>query len=121
MGFTVITGKNNSGKSAVQRAIRGVFQNAGGTPTVWLLIVGVWTLRTAIRLLGEKEKENKYVINGKEYDKVGAKTPEPQKIFWFRNYYGWGSGDMVTVRPTVTGQVFLLNDTGSVLADHIRC
>ena len=29
-GFTVITGKNNSGKSAVQRAIRGVFQNTRG-------------------------------------------------------------------------------------------
>ena len=30
-GFTVITGPNNSGKTALMRAIRGAFQNAPGS------------------------------------------------------------------------------------------
>ena len=30
-GFTALSGPNNSGKSALMRAIRGVFQNTGGT------------------------------------------------------------------------------------------
>lgn len=122
-GFTVITGKNNSGKSAVQRAIRGVFQNARGNA-----FVRHGATHCEVSLDFEDgnsvtwkkgKKENKYVINGKEYDKVGAKTPEPLEDFMVQPITAGGREIWSQFAPQFTGQVFLLNDTGSVLAEAI--
>ena len=122
-GFTVITGKNNSGKSAVQRAIRGVFQNARGNS-----FVRHGATHCEVSLDFEDgnsvtwkkgKKENKYVINGKEYDKVGAKTPAPLEDFMVQPITAGGREIWSQFAPQFTGQVFLLNDTGSVLAEAI--
>lgn len=122
-GFTVITGKNNSGKSAVQRAIRGVFQNTGGNA-----FVRHGATHCEVSLDFEDgnsvtwkkgKKENKYVINGKEYDKVGAKTPAPLEDFMVQPITAGGREIWSQFAPQFTGQVFLLNDTGSVLAEAI--
>ena len=122
-GFTVITGKNNSGKSAVQRAIRGVFQNARGNS-----FVRHGATHCEVSLDFEDgnsvtwkkgKKENKYIINGKEYDKVGAKTPAPLEDFLVQPITAGGREIWSQFAPQFTGQVFLLNDTGSVLAEAI--
>lgn len=122
-GFTVITGKNNSGKSAVQRAIRGVFQNTRGNSFVRH---GASHSEVSIEfddgnsVLWEKgKKENKYTINGKEYDKVGSGTPEPLDDFNVQPITAGGREIWSQFAPQFTGQVFLLNETGSVLAEAI--
>ena len=122
-GFTVITGKNNSGKSAVLRAIRGVFQNTGGNA-----FVRYGKPHSSVSLDFEDgnsvtwlkgKKENKYLINGKEYDKVGSGVPEPLQDFLMQPIKAGGREIWSQFAPQFTGQVFLLNETGSVLAESI--
>lgn len=122
-GFTVITGKNNSGKSAVQRAIRGVFQNAKGNSFVRY---GASHCEVSVEfedgnsVLWQKgKKENKYIINGKEFDKVGSGTPETLDAFEVQPITAGGREIWSQFAPQFTGQVFLLNETGSVLAEAI--
>lgn len=122
-GFTVITGKNNSGKSAVQRAIRGVFQNTRGNSFVRY---GASHCEVSVEfddgnsVLWEKgKKENKYTINGKEFDKVGTGVPEELDAFEIQPITAGGREIWSQFAPQFTGQVFLLNETGSVLAEAI--
>jgi chromosome segregation ATPase len=122
-GFTVITGKNNSGKSAVQRAIRGVFQNTRGHSFVRH---GATHTEVSLTFDDGKEvtwskgkKENKYLINGKEFDKVGAGTPEELDDFMVQPITAGGREIWSQFAPQFTGQVFLLSETGSVLAEAI--
>ena len=74
-GFTVVTGPNNSGKSALQRAIRGVFTNP---PAGSLVRHGAKYLSVTITfsdgqtVCWEKgSKVNRYIVNGKLIDNVG--------------------------------------------------
>jgi len=122
-GFTVITGKNNSGKTALQRAIRGVFENSRGHS-----FVRHGESHCEISLSfddGDKvtwfkgKKENKYVINGKTYDKVGAGTPDELKELGVYPIQCGGKTISPQFAPQFTGQVFLLNETGSVLAEAV--
>ena len=122
-GFTVITGKNNSGKSAVQRAIRGVFQNAKGNSFVRY---GASHCEVSVEfddgnsvVWNKGKKENKYTINGKEYDKVGSGVPEQLDAFEVQPITAGGREIWSQFAPQFTGQVFLLNETGSVLAEAI--
>ena len=122
-GFTVITGKNNSGKSAVQRAIRGVFQNTRGHAFVRHgkphseVSVSFEDGNEVTWLKGKKE--NKYIINGKEFDKVGSGTPEELDDFMVQPITAGGREIWSQFAPQFTGQVFLLSETGSVLAEAI--
>jgi hypothetical protein len=79
-GLTVITGANNTGKSACARAIAGVFSNARGYSHVRQ---GEKSSKVSIafedgtQVVWEKGKAvNKYEINGNKIDKVGSKTPD---------------------------------------------
>lgn len=122
-GFTVITGKNNSGKSAVQRAIRGVFQNTRGHAFVRHgkphseVSLSFEDGNSVTWLKGKKE--NKYIINGKEFDKVGSGTPEELEDFMVQPITAGGREIWSQFAPQFTGQVFLLSETGSVLAEAI--
>lgn len=122
-GFTVITGKNNSGKSAVQRAIRGVFQNTRGHAFVRHgkphseVSLSFEDGNSVTWLKGKKE--NKYIINGKEFDKVGSGTPEELDDFMIQPIKAGGREIWSQFAPQFTGQVFLLSETGSVLAEAI--
>lgn len=122
-GFTVITGKNNSGKTALQRAVRGVFENTRGHSFVRH---GEDNCEVSVSFEdGNKvtwykgKKENKYVINGKTYDKVGSGTPEPLRDFGVYPITCGGKVISPQIAPQFTGQVFLLNETGAVLAEAV--
>jgi DNA repair ATPase RecN len=78
-GFTVVTGTNNAGKSALFRAIQGVFMNTPGTS-----FVRHGSNHSSVELQFDENhtvvwekgnKVNRYVINGKVFDNVGAGTP----------------------------------------------
>lgn len=121
-GFTVITGKNNSGKSAVQRAIRGVFQNTSGNSFVRH---GAKSAEVSISfddgttVSWEKGKNtNKYTVNGKVFDKVGSGVPDEVLALGLCPLDA--SGKLWSqFAPQFTGQVFLLNESGSVLAEAV--
>ena len=78
-GLTVITGPNNTGKSAVARAIMGLFTNARGHSFVRQ---GANNTEVSIELDDHKitwfkgKGVNKYEIDGKIIDKVGSGAPE---------------------------------------------
>jgi exonuclease SbcC len=124
-GFTVITGPNNSGKSALMRAIRGVFLNLGGTSFVRH---GENQAEVTLSFDGhtvcwEKGKGGaQYTINqGKPLTNVGRGAPDAvlnlgvsairvgsdRKVIWPQ------------IAEQFTGQVFLLNETGSIIAEAI--
>jgi len=78
-GLTVITGPNNTGKSAVARAVMGLFTNARGSSFVR---IGAKHARVEVELDGkqivwEKGKStNQYQIDGKMISKVGSGPPD---------------------------------------------
>jgi len=79
-GLTVITGPNNTGKSACARAIAGAFSNARGYSHVRQ---GEKYSSVSLdfddgnTVVWEKGKGiNRYEINGNKIDKVGSKTPD---------------------------------------------
>lgn len=122
-GFTVITGANNSGKTALVRAILGAFQNTKGYRyvrhgakhcTVTL------EFEDGSKLKWEKGKGvNRYVINGKTYDKVGSGVPaEMAELGVFPLSVG-GHTLWPQIAKQFDGQVFLLNQPGSVLAEAV--
>jgi len=122
-GFTVITGKNNSGKTALQRAIKGVFENARGHSFVRH---GEDNCEVSVSFAdGDKvtwhkgKKENRYVINGKTYDKVGAGVPDELVELGVFPLQCGGKTISPQFAPQFTGQVFLLNETGSVMAEAV--
>lgn len=122
-GFTVITGKNNSGKSAVQRAIRGVFQNTRGHTFVRH---GATHCEVALSFSDghtvkwEKgKKTNKYTLDGKVFDKVGSGVPDEILDLGLAPLDAGNKQIWAQFAPQFTGQVFLLDETGSVLAEAI--
>ena len=121
-GFTVISGPNNCGKSVVIRAIEGVFSNKSGHSfvrhgaehcTVTLEVNG----RTVIWKKGKKV--NQYVIDGKLYDKVGSNPPAELLDLKIGPIKTGGHEIWPQIAPQFTGQVFLLDQPGSVVAEAI--
>ncbi len=82
-GLTVITGENSIGKSALARAFNGVFTNLRGDAHVRNgekhSTVSV-VFDDGNEVTWEKgKKKNRYVVNGKEIDKVGTGVPDEVK------------------------------------------
>jgi energy-coupling factor transporter ATP-binding protein EcfA2 len=78
-GLTVITGQNNTGKSAMARAIMGAFNNQRGTSFVRL---GSPICRVEIEfedgnyfIWSKGKNTNQYEINGKLIQKIGTDVP----------------------------------------------
>jgi hypothetical protein len=122
-GLTVVTGANNAGKSAVMRAIRGLFQNSrnakqfvrhGASQSDVLLDLGDHTVRWE-----KSEKVNRYTVDGKVLDKVGAGVPPEVSALGVQPVR---VGDL-TLWPQIadqfTGQMFLIDQPGSVVAEAI--
>ena len=123
-GLTVITGQNNSGKSAILRAVFGMFTNTRGTKyvrhgkphcTVTL------TFADGQTLTWEKgEKVNRYKVNGKDLNKVGAGVVPPEvDAFGILPVHAAGRELWPQFAQQFTGQVFLLDQPGTVLAESI--
>ncbi len=124
--LTVVTGTNNSGKTAVIRGVRGVFQNTGGTAfirhgekmcsvEVDFGVDGkvVWSKGTS------KRDRPTYVINDGEPIYPGSGVPDEVAAFGVIPIQAGGQEVWPTIAPQVTGQVFLLDRPGSALAEAV--
>jgi len=122
-GLTIVTGPNNSGKTALMRAIRGVFTNAKGNNFVRH---GTDACEVTVEFADgnvvtwEKGKSlNRYTVNGKLLDKVGQGVPDEVEAM---GVYPITSANQILwpqIAPQFTGQVFLLDQPGSVLAEAV--
>jgi tetratricopeptide (TPR) repeat protein len=123
-GLTVLTGTNNAGKSAFFRAVRGAFTNARGSDFVRVgkshCIVDI-TFEDGQTLTWEKgSKVNRYVINGKAYDRVGHGVPPEVAAFGVTPITVGNNNDLwPQIAPQVVGVTFLLDQPGSVVAEAV--
>lgn len=123
-GLTVITGPNNSGKTAVHRAVFGAFTNTRGTKFVRR---GKDTAKVDLTfsdgptLHWEKgEKSNRYEVDGKALNKVGqGAPPEIASLFGVMPVEAAGRELWPQFAHQFVGQVFLLDEPGSVLAEAV--
>lgn len=121
-GLTVVTGQNNSGKTALMRAVRGVFDNSGGDA-----FVRHGTDALAVHLdfgdadvtwtKGPKVKPT-YVVGGKIIN-PGRAVPSEVAALGVTPVQA-GSGEVwPQVAPQFTGQLFLLDLPGSSIAEVV--
>lgn len=121
-GLTVVTGQNNSGKTALMRAVRGVFENSGGDAFVRhgtdALAVHIdfgdadvaWTK-------GPKVKPT-YVVGGKTINS-GRAVPTEVATIGIAPVQA-GSGEVwPQIAPQFTGQLFLIDLPGSSIAEVV--
>ena len=123
-GLTAITGSNNTGKSALLRAIRGVFQNTRGTAFVRH---GAAFCQVDLEFLdgttvtwkkGPKIKPT-YIINGGKPIHPGQGVPDEIKALGVRTVTAGGRDIWPQIASQLSGQVFLLDEPGSVLAEAV--
>lgn len=125
-GFTVVTGQNNTGKTSLQRAIRGVFQNTPGTAfiregeTQSRVTVDFgddgkvsWTKGT-----GARDRPS-YSINDGEPIHPGSSVPDEVAAFGVVPIQAGGQEIWPTIAPQFSGQVFLLDRPGSAVAEAV--
>jgi hypothetical protein len=121
--FTVVTGSNNLGKSAVIRAVRGCFANTGGDSFVRhgtdKLSVSV-SLDDGQEIVWEKGPKIKpsYKINGKLFH-PGREKPEEVAALGVRPIQIGGLTLWPQIASQFTGQLFLVDQTGSVMAEAV--
>jgi exonuclease SbcC len=125
-GLTAITGPNNTGKSALLRAVRGAFQNTRGTS-----FVRYGTDKCSVELdfadgrklkweKGDKIKPT-YILDGDEDHPLhpGQGVPDEVRDLGVRPIVAGGRDVWPQVAPQLNGQVFLLDEPGSVLAEAV--
>lgn len=122
-GFTVVTGPNNSGKSALMRAIRGVFTNAPGGALVRHgaphLSVGL-EFDDGSSVLWEKGgKINRYTVNGKTLNSVGRGVPPEVEALGIREIRAASERLWPQIAEQFTGSLFLVGRPGSVVAEAL--
>lgn len=122
-GLTVITGPNNSGKTALIRSIHGAFTNARGTSFVRQ---GESSAQVEVlfsdgrSLVWEKgSKVNRYEIDGAPLNRVGAGVPSEVGTLGVTSIEAAGRELWPQFAQQFVGQIFLLNEPGSVLAEAI--
>lgn len=123
-GLTVITGTNNGGKSALHRAVYGAVTNARGTKFVRYgkdHCTVTLTFGDGHSLVWEKgDKINSYTVDGKTLNKVGAGAPPAEvQALGIVPIEAAGRELWPQFAHQFTGQVFLLDQPGSVLAESI--
>lgn len=125
-GFTVITGRNNSGKSAFMRAIRAAFQNPRGTSYIrrgadkCTVEIDFGDGNTLKWEKGRKRSDKPvYVINGGEPIYPGQGVPDEVMALGVRPIDVGRDQVWPQFAPQFTGQLFLVNQPGSALAEAI--
>jgi len=125
-GLTVVTGANNTGKTALMRALRGAFQNAKGTSfirhgaskTVVDLDFGEGQTLTWEKGRGKGDKPT-YIVNGGSPLFPGQGVPDEIREFGVRPILAGGREVWPQLAPQFTGQIFLLDQSGSVMAEAV--
>ena len=130
-GFTVITGANNSGKTALVRAIRGVFTNAPAGP---LVRHGAAHLTVEIDFQdgntvkwekgwekpGQKGKTvNRYTVNGQVLPSVGRGCPPEVLELGIRSIRAGTDTLWPQIADQFRGVLFLVGSPGSATAEAI--
>lgn len=122
-GLTAITGQNNAGKSAVIRAVSGAFQNTPGTSFVRY---GSEECMVRVKVSGhtvEWRKGDKikptFVLDDGDPLYPGRGVPEEIYETGLRPIEVNGRDLWPQIASQVTGQVFLLDSPGSVLAEAV--
>jgi exonuclease SbcC len=122
-GFTVVTGPNNCGKTALLRATQGVFTNAPAGP---LVRHGASHLTVDIdfgdgnRLRWEKgEKINRYTVNGKVLDNVGRGVPPEVAALGLSEIKAGSDRLWPNFAQQFGGVLFLVDRPGSVVAEAL--
>jgi len=130
-GLTVITGTNNSGKTAVMRAIRGVFTNAPAGPLVrygcaHLTVTITYADGTTIvwekgwEKPGRKGKTvNRYTINGKQIATVGRGVPPEVEALGVREISAASDRVWPQIAAQMSGDLFLVDRPGSAVAEAL--
>jgi DNA repair ATPase RecN len=121
-GFTTLTGKNNTGKSALIRAIYSMFTN----PT-YLPIANDITKPVEVELTGDgfhilwkkSKTDNMYVIDGVTYEKVDRDLPEALNKIGINSININGKTIFPQFAMQLTGQLFLTNMPGSYLSEAV--
>lgn len=121
-GFTVVTGANNSGKTAAMRAVQATFSNP---PISAFLRDGTDTLSVSLEFDGhslEWSKGNKvkptYVVDGKTLH-PGREIPSEVSGLGISPIQSGGVTLWPQIAPQFTGVVFLLDQSGSVIAEAV--
>lgn len=130
-GLTVITGTNNSGKTAVMRAIRGVFTNAPPGPLVrhgCAHLSVTLTFDDGTSVLWEKGWEkpdqkgktvNRYTINGKQIATVGRGVPPEVEALGVREVRAASDRVWPQIASQLSGDLFLVDRPGSAIAEAL--
>ena len=123
-GLTAVIGPNNSGKTSTMRAIRGVFTNTLGSSFVRhgtthaTVDISFPDGQTVIWEKGENV--NRYTVNGKVYDKVGrGVVPDEVLALGVKCIQAGAHTLWPQIASQFTGQVFLLDQSGSAVAEAI--
>lgn len=124
-GFTVITGPNNSGKSALVRAVIGLFSNNSGLKHCWVrkgqkhLKVSL-DFADGVSVLWERgPKVARYEVNGEALENVGQKLPDEVKELGIHSLKIGSETLWPQIATQFLGQLFLVHQTGSVMAEAI--
>jgi exonuclease SbcC len=130
-GFTVVTGPNNSGKTALQRAIRGVFTNSPPGPlvrhgeahlTVTITFEDGQTVKWEKGWKKPNQKGgtiNRYTVNGKELKKVGRGVPQEVLAMGVKPIKAGDRTLWPQIADQFSGVLFLVDTPGSVIAEAI--
>lgn len=122
-GLTVVTGPNNSGKTALMRAIRGVFENSPSGP---LVRYGEEKLTVDIEFDDGKSvtwekgsKDNSYVINGYKLETVGRGAPTELAELGVKPIQVGNTTLFPQIARQFKDTLFLVDSSGAVLAEAL--
>lgn len=130
-GLTVITGTNNSGKTAAIRAIKGVFTNppAGALVRHGCAYLSVTlTFEDGTTVTWEKGWEkpnqkgktvNRYLLNGKELAGVGSGPPPEIEDLGVKEVRAASDRIWPQIADQFDGSLFLVNRPGSATAEAL--
>lgn len=130
-GLTVITGPNNSGKTAFMRAVKGVFTNAAPGPLVrkgepYLSVemefsggdTVLWE-KGSEKPYGKGKSVNRYVVNGVGIENVGRGVPPEVEALGVREIRASSDRVWPQIAPQFSGTLFLVDRPGAAIAEAL--
>jgi DNA repair exonuclease SbcCD ATPase subunit len=126
-GLTAITGSNNAGKTALLRAIKAVFQNTPGnyfvrhgeTQTQVDITFSNEATISWVKDVSKSKSKTYYMIDGKDPIYPGREVPEFITNFGVSPVSFSGDDVWPSIANQFSGQIFLLDKPGSVLAEAV--